>query len=219
MSETKTTKCPLPLYHGTSTLFVDSIKEFGLGGKDIIQEGKVLEFARKIFPLVKDNLPENDGSRHEVSTFKNMVDQHQLYQHGQVYLSLSYDYCTRFAQAREFGSELFSHSLYYYGKLLEKKLVSPDLLNDYPYLKEVKRVGSKPVVIKVKDIDWDNLLTVDGNALPTENIEKILEISEWAESHIKEVAKGSHRFRLINPIPSDKIEFDFNPSAKYPEDF
>ena len=218
MSEINSTKCPLPLYHGTSTLFVDSIKEFGLGGKNIIQEGKVLEFARKIFPLVRDNLPENDGSGHTVSTFKDMVDQHPLFQHGQVFLSLSYDYCTRFTQKREFGSELISHSLYYYSKLLEKKLVSPDLLNDYSYLKDVKRVGSKPVVVKVKDVDWDNLLMEGGGALPKEDIEKILSFSQMEESNVKELIRRGYNFRLINPVPSDEIEFDFNPVAKYPED-
>lgn len=219
MSETKSTKCPLPLYHGTSTLFVDSIKEFGLGGKNIIQEGKVLEFARKIFPIIKDNLPEDDGSGHTVSTFQDMVEQRPLFQHGQVFLSLSYDYCTRFTQKREFGSELITHPLYFYGKLLEKNLVSPDLLNDYPYLKEVKRLGSKPVVVKVKNVDWDNLLTEAGNALPTEDIENILSFSKKEESHFKEFIKSNYHFRLINPVPSDEIEFDFNPSAKYPKDF
>lgn len=219
MNETKTTKCPLPLYHGTSTLFVDSIKEFGLGGKNIIQEGKVLEFARKIFPLVKNNLSENDGSGHTVSTFQDMVEQHPLFQHGQVFLNMSYDYCTRFTQQREFGSELISHSLYYYGKLLERNLVSPDLLNDYPYMKELKKVDSKPVVIKLKDVKWDNLLMENGRTLPTEDIEKILSFSKIEESNVKELIRRAYSFRLINPIPSDKIEFDFNPSAKYPEDF
>ena len=218
MSETKSTKCPLPLYHGTSTLFVDSIKQFGLGGKNIIQEGKVLEFARKIFPLVKDNLPENDGSGHAVSAFQDMVEQQPLFQHGQVFLNLSYDYCTRFTQQREFGSELISHSLYYYGKLLERNLVSPDLLNDYHYLKEAKRIGSKPVVVTVKDVDWDNLLMENGNALPTEDIEKILSFSEWNESNVKELVRRAYSFRLIKAIPSGEIEFDFTPSTKYPKD-
>ena len=135
-----------------------------------------------------------------------------------MFLNLSYDYCTRFTQQREFGSELISHSLYYYGKLFEKKLVPPDLLNDYPYLKEVKRVGSKPVVVKVKDVDWDNLLMENGNTLPTEDIEKILSFSQMEESNVKELIRRAYSLRLINPIPSDDIEFDLNPSAKYPED-
>jgi len=218
MSETKSTKCPLPLYHGTSTLFVDSIKEFGLGGKNIIQEGKVLEFAREIFPLVKDNLPEYDGSGHTISTFKDMVDQHPLFQHGQVYLSLSYDYCTRFTQKRKFGSELISHALYYYEKLLAEKIVSPDILNNYPYLKKVRNLDSKPVVVKVKDVDWDNLLMENGNALSTEDIENILSFSNMEESKNKEALQRIFKFRLIKPIPSDEIEFDFNPSPKYPEE-
>ena len=213
MSETKSTKCPLPLYHGTSTLFVDSIKEFGLGGKDIIQEGKVLEFARKIFPLVNDNLPKD----WVFCAFKDMVEQTPLYQHGQVYLSLSYDYCTYFTLNRKFGSELITYSLKFYENLLAKNIVSPDLLNDYPYLKEVKDLKPEPVVVKIKDVDWDNLLKVDGSALTIEFIEYIQSILEQDDPIVKEGLQRAYRFRFKNPVPSDEIEFDFNPSAKYPE--
>ena len=43
---------PVPLYHGTATLFLEGILEFGLGGKNPIAELKVLDFARTIAPLV-----------------------------------------------------------------------------------------------------------------------------------------------------------------------
>jgi len=47
---------PIPLYHGTSSLFLESIISLGLGGCNPIAEWKVLEFAQVIYPLVEEHL-------------------------------------------------------------------------------------------------------------------------------------------------------------------
>jgi hypothetical protein len=44
----------IPLYHGTSDLFYGSIKTFGLGGRNLIKELRVIELLRQ---LVKASTP------------------------------------------------------------------------------------------------------------------------------------------------------------------
>ena len=41
----------IPLYHGTSTLFVDSIANHGLGGMNPVKEWSLLELAKEVLLL------------------------------------------------------------------------------------------------------------------------------------------------------------------------
>jgi hypothetical protein len=211
----KPTACPMPLYHGTSSLFVEDIKKYGLGGKNIIQEAKVLDFARAIHPFVKEHLQKKNVYDGRFDVFSDMVEQKSLYQHGQVYVSLSYDYCTKFTQIRKFGSELITYALSYYEDLLNQEILSIDFLKDYPFLRNIRNMNFNPVVIKIEKLDFGNLLCVNGEPLTDEYFEKIKMISDMEESKIKEFARSSYRFRLKYPISCDKLSFDFNPSLKY----
>jgi hypothetical protein len=46
--------CPISLYHATSTLFLDSIEKYGLGGLNIIKEWNVLAFVKEIYPYAQN---------------------------------------------------------------------------------------------------------------------------------------------------------------------
>ena len=203
MNKLQFTKCPLPLFHGTSTLFIDSIREFGLGGKNIIHDANVLEFAKKIYPLIRDNLQHDN----KFSVFSDMVNQTPLYQHGQAYVSLSYNYCTTFAEQRKFGSELITYSLNYYEELLERKLISLDLLEKYPYLKQIRGLNPQKVIVKIKDIFFEDMLYVDGNELTENDLELIKGIAELEESSVKESYETGWEFRIKKPVSPQKIEF------------
>ena len=76
---------PLPLFHGTSTLFLDSIVQSGLGGVNPVVEWRILEFAREIYPVVKQHLSHEDGFRVKAQSFSFMVEQRSAatnFQHG-----------------------------------------------------------------------------------------------------------------------------------------
>lgn len=80
----------LSLYHGTSTIFLDGIIKYGLGGMNPISEWKVLELAKEINPLVQQHFTE----QHKMDTdvFQRMVDQscgYMNFQHGDAYLTPS----------------------------------------------------------------------------------------------------------------------------------
>ena len=43
-----------PLYHGTTTLFVESIKKYGLGGMDIVKEWNLVKVYGELFNLAEE---------------------------------------------------------------------------------------------------------------------------------------------------------------------
>src|SRR6516165_3696276 len=43
---------PFPLFHGTSDIFLPSIRRHGLGGKNIVVEWRVLEFLRIVMAML-----------------------------------------------------------------------------------------------------------------------------------------------------------------------
>lgn len=51
--------CPVTLYHGTSSIFLPSILENGLGGINAVKEWGILELAREIFPYVEENFKDD----------------------------------------------------------------------------------------------------------------------------------------------------------------
>lgn len=76
---------PLPLYHGTSTLFLSGIAESGLGGKNPLAEWKVLDFARAILPLVQEHFSRDRGWMQKAQSFGFMAEQLSAsmnFQHG-----------------------------------------------------------------------------------------------------------------------------------------
>ena len=94
---------PFPLYHGTSSIFLSSILETGLGGKNIVKELKVQDLAKEMLPFVIENFGKNEPIlkiTSEIESFKRMAQdiESDSFQYGEVYatasLSLAYDYAT-----------------------------------------------------------------------------------------------------------------------------
>lgn len=105
---------PIPLYHGTSTLFLDGILRTGLGGLNPIAEWRVLEFAKAIHPLVTQYLSQDERWMVKAQSFGFMVDQksaHMNFQHGDTYLSPALETAARYAIDKRYGSELLTYGL------------------------------------------------------------------------------------------------------------
>ena len=128
---------PIPLYHRTSTIFVDGIIEAGLGGRNQLTEWKVLEFARVVYPLAREHLSTDPDWMVKAQTFGFMVEQRSgqmNFQHGDTYLSPARLTAIRYAVNKRYGSELLSYTLDFLQELLRRKIpgVADDLFHDYP---------------------------------------------------------------------------------------
>lgn len=109
-----------PLYHGTSSLFLPSIMEHGIGGRNIIEEYNVLEFARELYKKLKTSKG-HTLSEGVVAEFENMCKQRITggnfnFRHGGVYLSVSVGQAAKYANCK-YGSELISYVMEFYENL------------------------------------------------------------------------------------------------------
>ena len=104
-------KVSFPLYHGTSSLFLDSIIKVGVGGTNPIADWGVLEFAKELYPLVEQHLSHVDGHMAKCASFKLMVQQKSEalnFQHGDSYLSPAKSTAIRYAVNNRYGSEMLT---------------------------------------------------------------------------------------------------------------
>jgi len=128
---------PIPLFHGTSSLFLDDIIRLGLGGLNPVIEWRILEFAQTIFPLVEQHLSQEERLIVKVGEFKLMVEQRSVamnFQHGDTYLSPSSATAVRYAVNKRVSSELLSYTLDFLQELLRRKVsgLAKDLYRRYP---------------------------------------------------------------------------------------
>lgn len=97
----------IDLFHGTSTLFLDSIVQNGLGGINPISQWNVLELSKEVLELSEEHLKENEIYVIKSFSFRKMTEQSNEgmfnFQHGQTYLSPSRDTASSYAINKEFG--------------------------------------------------------------------------------------------------------------------
>jgi hypothetical protein len=83
---------PFPLYHGTSTAFLEDIRSLGLGAKDPLAAIGLHDFVKDLLPIIDANLKGMAIYEARRQSFGWMTEQKSAamnFQHGQTYLSPS----------------------------------------------------------------------------------------------------------------------------------
>ena len=165
---------PIPLYHGTSTLFLSGIASCGLGGKNPLAEWKVLDFARAILPLVDEHFSRDKDWMQKAQSFGFMAQQMSAsmnFQHGDAYLSPSRSTAVRYATNKRFGSELLTYALEFLQQLINRKVpgVVDKLFQRYPQIFRFLDISCAPLLIEVRRIATVDLLDEHGRD-PEHNI-------------------------------------------------
>jgi hypothetical protein len=197
-----------PLYHGTSTIFLESIKKYGLGGWDPIKEWRVLECARLLLPIAEAHAEHSEVITNHIDTARKMVSQvndGMNFQHGQVYLSPAELTAVRYATSKKKGSELISRVVLFIEELtrLKVKAVTHDIYNEFPRLVELQDIDSAPILIEVNQVKKDSLLSEKG-ASPDESIKFIRSAITKFNSRWPMVCQ-QHNFRLLTPVPANEL--------------
>jgi hypothetical protein len=132
----------LPLYHGTSSLWLDSILTHGLGGAM-----PPLEHARTLLIDLYNQTPEEQRD-YGTSLMLEQKQEHTNWQHGQVYFSLGFQDAANYA-LNPLGSELLTECERYVAK------VKPGVLPAwFEWLRNKKR---RPIVIRADDVTINQL--------------------------------------------------------------
>ena len=201
-------KLVFPLYHGTCTLFVESIGKHGLGGWDPIKEWRVLECLQKVLPIAEKHTASSEIIRNNIGNAQLMAKQVNgglNFQHGAVYLSPSRETAVRYACGKKKGSELISRTVLLIDELcrLDVKEVKLDLFQEYPEMFNVMDIDAAPVLIWIPQADTDMLLTERGES-PADTLAKIRGIQTRLPDRWESVCQQMN-FRLTQPISADEI--------------
>jgi hypothetical protein len=202
-------KLRVPLFHGTSTLFTESIRETGLGGRrqlDDIGLGKAaLELLRYEAQLEK--VPNWDFEKplllRVADTSQNQVGSFLRY--CGTYMTPSTQTAARYALLNECGSEALASTL----RVLKPVLAQlPALALQEPFSAVLSFAGQpkSPVVVEAHDVRADWLLSERGEPCG-KVLEMLQNIFDDHDDDLFDTFTQQMNFELIHPIPPSQLRF------------
>lgn len=205
--------------HGTSSLFLESIKRYGLGGINPNFDYKLLELLCFLYEISELYLQHNKEYLEVRATTKAMVFQEPLlieegkfkgfhsFEHKNIYLSFGEYRAVTYSLCSEYGSEILTRIIYLYRLLKQeiKQVIIPPSIN----LINVDMVEKKrysPIVVGINDINSQYLQTEYGESAK-ESILTILKMKDELDSETFCKKVQCYNFRLIKPVPPSKLTF------------
>lgn len=218
-------------YHGTSTLFIDSILKYGLGGVNPNFNHKNIKLLEYLYGQCENSLfneERYDTLKRETTLAmikqtdfvlrrENEDDVILNFRHDGIYVSLSEFKAVTYATLNRVGSEILQRCFDLYQLLIENNvsIEIPMELNFYRIDKiNIKEI--KPILIKSKNIGNDNLIQENGY-----DGEEFLEILDKQYSRLTTEDKFINfqymNFSLKKPIivrEPEVYEIDFSGNVK-----
>ncbi len=194
----------IPLYHGTSSFFLNSIRENGLGGNRDPQLFNK-EVLVSLFNTLKK--PENYSESWELYSFvvEKMLKQEVTaggfnFRYGNTYLSPSKFTASNYAKNNDLGSEFLSTINTAYKAL---KSVNPieakEIISSSSYLQAVLKGSHKPVLIEIINVDINKLRTEQGKPIHAQ-LDTMSSITREQPSCIADVLWQQYNFELDSVI-------------------
>jgi len=207
-------------YHGTSTIFLDSIRERGLGAVNPNIDLNNL----KVLIYLKDKCEKyligcNDYEKIRATTiamakqtYLPIVDskgevQIMNYQHDGIYVSMSRLRSATYVATNKYGSEILARCIELFKQLIKVNIdvVIPDEINQFNFTQYID-VDAKPIIIEVKNVsDKDLLLENGGSAV--EQLEFIRNKLPTMREQFKFVFLQACNFRILRPISPENLVF------------
>lgn len=205
-------KLPIPLYHGTSSLFLGSIIRAGLGGANPIADWNVLEFAHLIYLLVEKHASALQDFILKAQSFKFMMEQKSAamnFQHEETYLSPSLSTAVRYAADNRYGSELLTKTLDFLAELIRLKVdgVADKLYQAYPHIFEKLDIYPAPLLIQVENIDSAALASEGGG--DAEHALEFVHETVRSSPEMCDVLLQQTNFRLRRPVSVTELKIWF----------
>ncbi len=197
----------VPLYHGTSTVFLDGIAAHGLGGRDPVRDWHLLDLAREVWHLAQVHLQDTQVYRCRQASFANMTEQHTghwNWQHGDTYLSPARSTAIRYATNKRFGSELLTYTLEFLDELIRADVpgVRSDLFGRFPDVFNLLNVSVAPVLVEARNVPIGALGTEGGR----DDIETLMErLESVARGELSDVVLQQSNFRLRQRVELENL--------------
>ena len=192
----------IPLYHGTTGLFINSIEQHGLGSLDPLIALEAKDFMRDLFQFAEENC-EHDQAwlniRQRITPFVRQTKVEGLanFRHGGTYLAAFPEVATKYATENPSGSEYLTY-LHILVRYLAAKGIRgfSDRFLGRPAL-EIWRERHDPYLITLENVNLNDLETETGHTL----FDHIIEI----EKLMSDGMCGPHAFKLKRAIPAERL--------------
>jgi hypothetical protein len=198
----------VPLYHGTSSLFLEGIRRLGLGAKNPLAELNLYAFSREVHALTEKHLSSTVEFKKRFGSFSRMVSQafgSWNFQHGQTYLSPSIGQATIYAINNRYGSELLTYTLDFLQLLLQREIpgVRRELFQQYRPIFNLLDVSPAPILVSVSSITASMLQTEQGK----DARERLVEVQQLANGDLEnlEILGQQMNFRLTTPVRLEEM--------------
>ncbi|MBL7932928.1 MAG: hypothetical protein JNL60_13555 [Bacteroidia bacterium] len=209
----------IDLFHGTSTLFLDSIVSNGLGGVNPVSEWNILGLCKEVCEFSDQHLKETKLYQRSFGSLKRMAEQTAAetfnFQHGDTYVSPSQQTAVRYAINKRFGSEILTYTIDFLQELIKKEIpyVTQELYRKYLKIYGLIESNPSPLLVKIKDVPISALVS-EGGQDPTENLNELNEAFINFDDRY-ELFVQQHNFRLIKPVPKANLELYLINIQKY----
>ena len=218
-------KILIPLYHGTSGLFLPSIREFGFGTKDPNVDLKSYELLSELLEIMKRNSWYYDEYlATQEFLFQYMVDQRVTaggfnFRHGTTYLSPAEVIAVQYALTNPYGSELLSNAITLLeGLTKHDKPLAQEILQRYPNVASLRANRDRyPVLIEATQIPITSLQSEKGGDA-SETISLIEEILNENDQTMFQILCQQFNFELVVALPENSLryyEIERHESNKY----
>lgn len=203
----------VPLYHGTSSHYLDSIKKFGLGGV----RDEVL-FDKKVLSALADRLrdPSNQTEWWELNAIfvEPMLEQRITrggfnFRYGGTYLTPSRSTARRYATSNRMGSEYISTIHQAFAALASVNATEADeIIPPEHGLRHIFDAEHSPVVISISGICAEMLRTEKGESIESQLVN--MKNMENAVAGVDpEVLWQQFNFEISSPIQSALLTFEY----------
>jgi hypothetical protein len=202
-------KLTVPLYHGTSTLFTNSIQETGLGGRRLLDDIGLGKTVRELlhYEAQLEKVPNWDFEKplllRVADASQNLVGSFLRY--SGTYMTPSRQTAARYALLNDCGSEALASTL----KILKAVLAElPTLASKEPFSTVLNFVGQpkSPVVIEAHNVQANWLLSERGEPCG-KVLEELQDTLDNIEDDLFDIWVQQTNFELAHPVPPSQLRF------------
>jgi hypothetical protein len=165
----------IPLYHGTSSVYLESIEKYGLGAVNPIRRDDALALFKNLLAAC-DEVFANDVEWNSLRFLPQwMSDQRSMssyvnFQHGETYLTPSRSSAVSYALSNRLGSEFISEADRLYRLLVGRnpRIVAERGLDRHPLIRMFD-LNATPVLITIQGVPVKSVAT-EGGGSPQDSI-------------------------------------------------
>ena len=197
----------VPLYHGTSEIFMPSIRQHGLGAINPNAELRSRELLLELLDI-------DDGHQFLDPMYRaeaEAISQQRItaggfnYRHGGTYFSPSQTSAVRYALMHRWGSELLSKALDGLAQLETYNAVRVTALSEkYAAISELRAHAHRPALIEVSAVPLRRLRSEDGED-PRPVVEQMADMP-LLEAGRSDLVWQQTNFELLGHVPPSEVK-------------